>query len=43
MTRIDLPHNSALLIGRVFAANDEDRNTAYELAKQIRLTPANRP
>ncbi|MGY3317278.1 DUF1254 domain-containing protein [Arthrobacter sp. TE12232] len=40
MTRIDVPHNSALLIGRVFVANEDDRHTAYELAKLIQLTPA---
>lgn len=40
MTRIDVPHKSALLIGRVFVANEDDRHTAYELAKLIQLTPA---
>lgn len=40
MTRIDVPHHAALLIGRVFVANEDDRHTAYELAKLIRLTPA---
>ncbi|HLX35897.1 MAG TPA: DUF1254 domain-containing protein [Candidatus Limnocylindrales bacterium] len=39
MTRIDVPHRSALVIGRVFAADDNDRRTAYALAKQIQLTP----
>jgi hypothetical protein len=38
-TRIDVPHRSALVIGRVFAADDEDRLVAYGLAKQIQLTP----
>lgn len=38
MTRIDIPHRAALLIGRVFVANDDDRGTAYALAKQIQLT-----
>lgn len=42
MTRIDVPHHAALLIGRVFVANEEDRHTAYELAKLIQLTPAKR-
>ncbi|KQQ81453.1 DUF1254 domain-containing protein [Arthrobacter sp. Leaf137] len=42
MTRIDVPHHAALLIGRVFVANKNDRRTAYELAKLIQLTPANR-
>ena len=39
MTRIDVPHRSALLIGRVFAADDDDRLAAYALAKQIQLAP----
>ena len=39
MTRIELPHRSALVIGRVFAADDDDRLVAYALAKQIQLTP----
>ena len=39
MTRIDVPHRSALVIGRVFAAGDDDRHVAYALAKQIQLTP----
>jgi hypothetical protein len=39
MTRIELPHRSALVIGRVFAADDNDRRVAHELAKQIQLTP----
>ncbi|NUP73537.1 MAG: DUF1254 domain-containing protein [Sinomonas sp.] len=43
MTRIDVPHKAALLIGRVFVANEDDRHTAYELAKLIQLRPANRP
>ena len=41
MTRIDVPHRSALVIGRVFAADDDDRLVAYALAKQIQLTPLN--
>jgi len=40
MTRIEVPHRSALVIGRVFAANDDDWPVAYQLAKQIELTPA---
>jgi hypothetical protein len=39
MTRIDVPHRSALVIGRVFAADDDDRRAAHALAKQIQLTP----
>lgn len=42
MTRIAVPHHAALLIGRVFVANEDDRHTAYELAKLIQLTPAKR-
>jgi hypothetical protein len=37
MTRIDVPHRTALLIGRVFVADEDDRGTAYALAKQIQL------
>lgn len=36
-SRIDVPHRSALLIGRVFVADDDDREAAYALAKQIQL------
>ena len=39
MTRIDVPHRAALLIGRVFVADEDDRRAAYTLAKQIQLTP----
>jgi hypothetical protein len=39
MTRIDVPHRAALMIGRVFVADEADRAVAYELAKQIRLDP----
>lgn len=39
MTRIEVPHGSALVIGRVFAADDHDRQAAYALAQQIQLTP----
>jgi hypothetical protein len=39
MTLIEVPHQSALVIGRVFAADSEDRHVAYALAKQIQLTP----
>jgi len=38
MTRIDIPHRAALLIGRVFVADKHDRPSAYTLAKQIQLT-----
>jgi hypothetical protein len=39
MIRIDVPHHDALLIGRVFVADENDRRAAYTLAKQIQLTP----
>jgi hypothetical protein len=39
MTRVEVPHRSALVIGRVFAADDADRQVAYALATQIQLTP----
>ncbi|HEV8401445.1 MAG TPA: DUF1254 domain-containing protein, partial [Candidatus Limnocylindrales bacterium] len=35
MARVEIPHRSALVIGRVFAADDADRQVAYALAKQI--------
>jgi hypothetical protein len=41
MTRIDVPHRAALLIGRVFVAGEDDRRAAYALATQIRLAPLN--
>jgi len=42
MTRIDVPHRSALIIGRVFAADENDRGTAYALARQMQLAPLER-
>lgn len=39
MPRIGIPHRAALLIGRVFAAGDADREAAYALAAQVRLVP----
>ncbi|MHA7984779.1 DUF1254 domain-containing protein [Rathayibacter sp. CAU 1779] len=39
MTRITVPHHAALLIGRVFVADEDDRSAAYGLARQIRLAP----
>jgi hypothetical protein len=39
MTRVEVPHRTALVIGRVFAADDEDRHVAYALATRIQLTP----
>lgn len=40
MARIDVPHGSALVIGRVFAADERDRQAAYALAKQLQLAAA---
>jgi hypothetical protein len=40
-TRIVSPSNSVLLIGRVLVEGDGDLSTAYDLAKQIRLTTPN--
>jgi hypothetical protein len=39
LTRVDVPHHAALLIGRVFAADEDDRRIAYALAQQLQLTP----
>ena len=40
--RIDVPGRSALVSGRVFAADDSDRAAAYQLASEIQLTPLDR-
>ena len=37
-TRIDVPHRAALMIGRVFVSDEDDRPAAYALAKQVELT-----
>ncbi len=42
MKQISSPNNSVLVIGRVLVGNDSDLSTAYDLAKQIQLTPLNR-
>jgi hypothetical protein len=42
MTQIASPSNAALVIGRVFVANDSDQPTAYALAKQLQLAPLSR-
>ncbi|HEY1354499.1 MAG TPA: DUF1254 domain-containing protein [Ktedonobacteraceae bacterium] len=39
MAQMTSPHNMALVIGRVFVESDSDLPTAYELARQIQLTP----
>jgi hypothetical protein len=41
MKQILSPSNSVIIIGRVFVKSDNDLATAYQLAKQIRLTPLN--
>ena len=42
MTQISSPNNSVVVIGRVFVESDSDLPTAYNLAKQIRLTSQGR-
>ncbi len=39
MKRISSPNNSVLLVGRVLVERDTDLSTAYDLSKQIQLTP----
>jgi hypothetical protein len=39
MTQISSPNNSVLVPGRVLVENDSDLPTAYDLSKQIQLTP----
>ncbi|MGE5378291.1 MAG: DUF1254 domain-containing protein [Bacteroidota bacterium] len=39
MTRISSPNNSVLVLGRVLVYNDSDLPAAYDLSKQIQLTP----
>ena len=39
MKQISSPNNSVLIIGRVLVENDSDVATAYDLSKQIQLTP----
>lgn len=41
MTQIISPDNSVLVVGRVLVYNDSDLSTAYDLSKQIQLTPLN--
>jgi hypothetical protein len=40
--QIPSPNNSVLVVGRVFVENDSDLSTAYDLSKQIQLTPLSR-
>jgi len=39
MKQVASPNNSVLLVGRVFVESDSDLSTAYDLSKQIQLTP----
>jgi hypothetical protein len=39
MSHISSPNKSALVFGRVLVENDSDLSTAYDLSKQIQLTP----
>jgi hypothetical protein len=39
MKQISSPNNAVLVIGRVLVESDNDLPTAYDLSKQIRLTP----
>ena len=41
MTQISSPNNSVLVIGRVLVESDSDLSIAYDLSKQIQLTPLN--
>jgi hypothetical protein len=42
MNRIDVPHRSALLIGRIFAADQDDRVVAYALAQRMQIAALDR-
>ena len=42
MTQISSPNNSVLVLSRVLMLNDSDLSTAYDLSKQIQLTPLSR-
>ncbi len=39
ITQISSPNNAVLVLGRVLVENDGDLSTAYDLSKQIQLTP----
>jgi hypothetical protein len=39
MKQISSPNKSVIVIGRVLVENDDDLSPAYELSKQMRLTP----
>jgi hypothetical protein len=42
MMQISSPNNSVILVGRVLVQIDSDLATAYDLSKQIQLTPLSR-
>ncbi len=42
MKQIFSPNNSVIVVGRVLVESDSDLATAYDLSKQIQLTPLNR-
>jgi len=39
MAQISSPNNAVLVLGRVLVESDSDLSTAYDLSKQIQLTP----
>jgi hypothetical protein len=39
MTQISSPNNAVIVLGRVLVESDSDLSTAYDLSKQIQLTP----
>jgi hypothetical protein len=39
MTQISSPNNSVLVLGRILVYSDSDLQTAYDLSKQIQLSP----
>ena len=41
MKQISSSNNSALVLGCILVYSDSDLRTAYDLAKQIQLTPLN--
>jgi len=42
MKQIPAPNNSVLVLGRVLVYSDSELSTAYDLSKQIQLTPLSR-
>lgn len=42
MTHVSSPNNSVMVFGRVLVYDDNDLATAYDLAKQMHLTPLSR-